>query len=310
MDAVVVGIDVSKDRLDVHVLPIGAAFFVSNDTAGIEDLISRLAELAPALVALEATGGFETLAAVQLGAAGLPAAIVNPAQVRSFADGLGRRAKTDAIDAAVIARFAVATGIEAKPLPGEQTRFLADLVARRRQIMTMIVAEEARLKRALNRPLKKSIARLLAALRRELASIDADLDAQIRNSPAWRIKEDLLSSVPGVGKAISRTLIAELPELGSLDRRQIAALVGLAPFTRQSGKWRGNSFIAGGRASVRTALFMGALVASRHNPVLKAFRDKLVANGKPKMVAIIATARKLRVILNAIIRDQKPWQTA
>jgi transposase len=310
MDAVVVGIDVSKDRLDVHVLPIGAAFFVSNDTAGIEDLISRLAELAPALVALEATGGFETLAAVQLGAAGLPAAIVNPAQVRSFADGLGRRAKTDAIDAAVIARFAVATGIEAKPLPGEQTRFLADLVARRRQIMTMIVAEEARLKRALNRPLKKSIARLLAALRRELASIDADLDAQIRNSPAWRIKEDLLSSVPGVGKAISRTLIAELPELGSLDRRQIAALVGLAPFTRQSGKWRGNSFIAGGRASVRTALFMGALVASRHNPVLKAFRDKLVANGKPKMVAIIATARKLLVILNAIIRDQKPWQTA
>lgn len=183
MDAVVVGIDVSKDRLDVHVLPIGAAFFVSNDTAGIEDLISRLAELAPALVALEATGGFETLAAVQLGAAGLPAAIVNPAQVRSFADGLGRRAKTDAIDAAVIARFAVATGIEAKPLPGEQTRFLADLVARRRQIMTMIVAEEARLKRALNRPLKKSIARLLAALRRELASIDADLDAQIRNRP-------------------------------------------------------------------------------------------------------------------------------
>lgn len=310
MDAVVVGIDVSKDRLDVHVLPIGAAFFVSNDTAGIEDLISRLAELAPALVALEATGGFETLAAVQLGAAGLPAAIVNPAQVRSFADGLGRRAKTDAIDAAVIARFAVATGIEAKPLPGEQTRFLADLVTRRRQIMTMIVAEEARLKRALNRPLKKSIARLLAALRRELASIDADLDAQIRNSPAWRIKEDLLSSVPGVGKAISRTLIAELPELGSLDRRQIAALVGLAPFTRQSGKWRGNSFIAGGRASVRTALFMGALVASRHNPVLKAFRDKLVANGKPKMVAIIATARKLLVILNAIIRDQKPWQTA
>jgi transposase len=310
MDAIVVGIDVSKDRLDVHVLPIGAAFFVSNDTAGIENLISRLAELAPALVALEATGGFETLAAVQLGAAGLPAAIVNPAQVRSFADGLGRRAKTDAIDAAVIARFAVATGIEAKPLPGEQTRFLADLVTRHRQIITMIVAEEARLKRALNRPLKKSIARLLAALRRELASIDADLDARIRNSPAWRLKEDLLSSVPGVGKAISRTLIAELPELGSLDRRQIAALVGLAPFTRQSGKWRGNSFIAGGRASVRTALFMGALVASRHNPVLKAFRDKLVANGKPKMVAIIATARKLLVILNAIIRDQKPWQTA
>jgi transposase len=310
MDAIVVGIDVSKDRLDVHVLPSDEAFFVANDAAGVEKLTGRLAELAPSLVALEATGGFETLAAAQLAAAGLPVAVVNPAQVRSFAGGLGKRAKTDAIDAAVIARFAAATGVEARPLPDEQTRLLADLVARRRQITAMIVAEEARLKRVLNRQLKKSITRLLAALRRELKSIDADIDGQVRASPAWRMKEDLLSSVPGVGKAISRTLIAELPELGSLDRRQVASLVGLAPFTQQSGKWRGKSFICGGRASVRTALFMGALVASRHNPVLKAFRDKLVANGKPKIVAIIATARKLLTILNAIIRDQKPWQTA
>lgn len=310
MDAVVVGIDVSQDRLDVHVLPVGEAFFVSNDAAGVETLACRLAELAPSLVALEATGGFEILAAAQLAAAGLPAAVINPAQVRLFAGGLGKRAKTDAIDAAVIARFAAATGVEARPLPDEQTRLLADLVTRRRQITAMIVAEEARLRRVLNRQLKKSITRLLTALRRELASIDAELDSQIRLSPAWRAKEDLLSSVPGVGKAISRTLIAELPELGRLDRRQIAALVGLAPFTQQSGKWRGKSFIAGGRASVRTALFMGALVASRHNPLLKAFRDKLVASGKPKMVAIIATARKLLTILNAIVRDQKPWQTA
>jgi transposase len=310
MDAIVVGIDVSKDRLDVHVAPSAQAFFVANDAAGVEALIARVAALAPNLVALEATGGFETLAAVELAAAGMPVAVVNPAQVRSFAGGLGQHAKTDAIDAAVIARFAAATGTEARPLPDAQTRLLADLVARRRQITAMIVAEEARLKRALNRQLKKSIARLLTALRRELKSIDADLDSQIRLSPAWRIKEDLLSSVPGIGKGIARTLIAELPELGNLDRRQIAALAGLAPFTRQSGKWRGRSFICGGRASVRAALFMGALVASRHNPVLKAFRDKLVACGKPKIVAIIATARKLLTILNAIIRDQKPWQTA
>jgi transposase len=310
MDAKVVGIDVSKDRLDVHVLASGEAFFESNDAAGVERLAERLKEQQPALVALEATGGFETLAAAALSAAGLPVAVVNPAQVRSFADALGKHAKTDAIDAAVIARFAQASGIEAKPLADAQTRLFADLVARRRQIMAMIVAEEARLKRAAERQLRKSITRLLAALKRELESIDGDLDKQVRASPAWRIKENLLSSVPGVGKRIARTLIAELPELGSLSRRQIAALAGLAPFTRQSGKWRGKSFIAGGRTSVRAALFMGAMVAARHNPLLKAFRDRLVAQGKPKIVAIIATARKLLTILNAIIRDQKPWQTA
>jgi transposase len=310
MDAIVVGIDVSKDRLDVHVLPSGEAFFEANDAAGVEKLADRLAKLSPKIVALEATGGFETLAVAALSAAGLPVVVVNPAQVRSFADALGKRAKTDLIDAEVIARFAAASGVKPRPLADEQTRLFADLVARRRQITAMIVAEDARLKRAANRQLKKSIERLLVALNRELKSIDADLDGQIRNSPAWRIKQDLLSSVPGIGKGISRTLIAELPELGNLDRRQIASLAGLAPFTRQSGKWRGKSFISGGRASVRAALFMGALVASRRNPVLKAFRDKLVAQGKPKIVAIIATARKLLTILNAIIRDQKPWQTA
>jgi transposase len=310
MDAIVVGIDVSKDRLDVHVAPSGEAFCVANDVAGVEELAGRLAALSPTLVALEATGGFETLAVAQLAAAGIPVAVINPAQVRSFADAMGKRAKTDPIDAAVIARFAAASDVKAKPLSDEQTQLLAALVTRRRQITAMIVAEEARLKQALGRKLKQSITRLLTALRRELRSLDADLDGQIRASPAWRLKEDLLSSVPGVGKGIARTLIAELPELGSLDRRQIASLAGLAPFTRQSGKWRGKSFIGGGRASVRAALFMGALVASRHNPVLKAFRDQLVARGKPKIVAIVATARKLLTILNAIIRDQKPWQIA
>jgi len=310
MDAPVVGIDVSMDRLDVHVLPSGEAFFVANDAIGVETLADRLAGLGATVVALEATGGFEMLAASALSAVGLPVAVVNPAQVRSFADALGKRAKTDTIDAAVIARFAVASGVKAKPLADEQTRLFAELITRRRQILAMIVAEEARLKRAANRQLKKSISRLLVALRRELESLDEDLDSQVRASPLWRIKENLLSSVPGIGKGIARTLIAELPELGCLSARQIASLAGLAPFTRQSGKWRGKSFISGGRASVRAALFMGALVASRHNPVLKAFRDKLVAKGKPKIVAIIATARKLLTILNAIIRDQKPWQNA
>lgn len=310
MDAVVVGIDVSKDRLDVCVLPFGDAFFVANDAAGVETLSGRLAGLSPRVVALEATGGFETLAAAQLFAAGLAVAVVNPAQVRAFAVALGQRAKTDPIDAAVIARFAAAAGVEARPPAAAQGRLLADLVARRRQIVAMIVAEEARLRHAGERQLKKSITRLLAALRRELEVLDGDLDDKVRASPAWRIKQDLLSSVPGVGKGIARTLIAELPELGSLDRRRIAALAGLAPFTRQSGRWRGKSFIGGGRASVRAALFIGALVASRHNPALKAFRDKLVASGKPKILAIVATARKLLTILNAIIRDQKPWQHA
>lgn len=310
MDAVIVGIDVSKDRLDVHVLPSGEAFGVGNDPAGIEALAGRLAALEPALVALEVSGGMEIVAVAQLAAAGLSVAVVNPAQVRSFADALGKRAKTDPIDAGVIARFAAAAGVKARPLADAQTRLFADLVARRRQITAMIVAEEARLKRAGERQLKKSITRLLAALRRELEVLDAELDGQVRASPAWRIKQDLLASVPGIGKGIARTLIAELPELGSLDRRRIASLAGLAPFTRQSGTWRGKSFIAGGRSSVRAALFMGALVASRHNPVLKAFRDKLVAAGKPRIVAIVATARKLLTILNAIIRDQKPWQSA
>ena len=310
MDAVIVGIDVSKDRLDVHVLLSGEAFGVGNDAVGIEALAGRLAALEPALVALEASGGMEIVAVAQLAAAGLSVAVVNPAQVRSFADALGKRAKTDPIDAGVIARFAAAAGVKARPLADAQGRLLAELVARRRQITAMIVAEEARLKRAGERQLKKSITRLLAALRRELEVLDAELDGQVRASPAWRIKQDLLASVPGIGKGIARTLIAELPELGSLDRRRIASLAGLAPFTRQSGTWRGKSFIAGGRASVRAALFMGALVASRHNPVLKAFRDKLVAAGKPRIVAIVATARKLLTILNAIIRDQKPWQSA
>lgn len=309
MDTITIGIDVAKDRLDVAVRPSGESFVVNRNAAGLERLVERLQPLAPRLVALEATGGFETVAAAALAAAGLPVVVVNPAQVRAFAKALGQRAKTDPIDAAVIAHFAEATKPEPRPLPDEATQLLADLVARRRQIVEMIGAERQREKRATRR-LKKSIARLIKALEKELASVETDIDDAVRGSPAWREKEDLLASVPGIGSIIARTLIAELPELGALDRKKIAALAGLAPFTRQSGQWRGRSFIGGGRTSVRKVLFMGAMVAKRHNPVLKDFFDRLVAAGKPKLVALIAVARKLLTILNAIIRDQKPWQIA
>jgi transposase len=308
MDATVcVGIDVSKDRLDVHVMPGGEAFHVPRDGEGLAALVERLSALSCGVVAVEATGGFETVVAAGLAGAGLPVVVVNPAQIRHFAQALGKRAKTDPIDAAVIARFVEATKPAVRPLPDEATRLLADLVTRRRQIVTMIGAERQRETRAPAR-VRKSILRLIKALEKELASLDKDIDESVRGSPAWRDKEDLLSSVPGVGPTIARTLIAELPELGSLDRRQVAALVGLAPFTRQSGKWRGKSFIGGGRACVRSLLFMGAMVGIRHNPVLKAFRDRLVAAGKPRMVALIATARKLLTILNAILRTGQPWR--
>jgi transposase len=259
---------------------------------------------------LEATGGFETIAAAALAAARLPVVVVNPAQIRAFAKAIGRRAKTDPIDAATIAHFAEATKPEPRPLPDEATRLLGDLVARRRQIIEMIGAERQREQRVTVPHLRRSITRLLKALEKELASLNTDIDDAVRGSPAWREKEDLLVSVPGVGRVISSTMIAEVPELGQLGRREIAALAGLAPFTRQSGKWHGKSCIGGGRTAVRTVLFMGAIVAKRCNPVLKAFHDRLIAAGKPKMVALIAVARKLLTILNAIIRDNRPWQTA
>jgi len=236
--------------------------------------------------------------------------IVNPAQIRHYAQALGKRAKTDPIDAMVIARFAFDIRPELRALPDEITQFLADLVARRRQIVEMMQAERQREKRATLKRVKKSIARLIAALEKELAELDSEIDDAVRGSPAWREKEDLLASVPGVGQKTARTLIAELPELGSLDRKTVASLVGLAPYTRQSGRWRGRSMIGGGRKTVRSALFIAAMVACRYNPVLKPFYERLVAAGKPKVLAIIAVARKLITILNAILRDKKPWQIA
>jgi transposase len=310
MDATVIGIDVSKDKLDVHVLPAAEAFAVPRNGAGIEELAGRLQALAPAVIAIEATGGFETVVAAGLAGAGLPVVVVNPAQIRAYAKAVRRRAKTDALDAAVIADFARATRPEVRPLPDAATQLLAGLVARRRQIVDMMAAEGQRERRVDTQRLRKSIARVRKTLEAELAELDREIGEEVRGSPAWRDKEDLLVSVPGVGPVVARTLLAELPELGRLDRREIAALAGLAPFTRQSGQWRGKSFIGGGRASVRTVLFLAAMTAARWNPQLKAFRDRLVQAGKPKMVALVAVARKLLTILNAIIRDNKPWQPA
>jgi transposase len=310
MAAIFVGIDVSKDRLDVHVRPSGEAFAVARDGESLAVLVERLGGLGASVIGVEATGGFETVVAAALGAAGLPVVVVNPAQVRSFAQALGKRAKTDPIDAGVIAHFVEATRPEIRPLPDEQTQLLADLVARRRQIVQMIVAERQRGRRTTMKRLKRSTQRVVAVLETELNEVDAEIDDSVRGSPAWRQNEDLLRSVPGVGPIVARTLLAELPELGRLDRRQIAALAGLAPWTRQSGKWKGKSLIGGGRSSVRAVLFVSALAAARCNPALKAFRQRLLDAGKPKIVAVIAVARKLLTILNAILRDQKPWQSA
>lgn len=310
MDAIYVGIDVSKDRLDVHVRPSGQAFAVTRDGKGLEDLVERLLALSPTLIAVEATGGFETVVAATVAGAGLPLVVVNPAQVRHFAQALGKRAKTDPIDAAVIALFAEAVKPDLRALPDQAQRLLAELVGRRRQIIEMIVAERQREKRAADTRVRKSILRHIRVLEKELPEIDKDIGTLVRGSPVWREKEDLLVSFRGIGRTLARTILAEVPELGRLTRREIASLVGLAPFTRQSGRWKGKSMIGGGRATARWALYMAALVASRHNPLLKAFYRRLLATGKPKMVALIAVARKILTTLNAMLRDNRQWLPA
>lgn len=305
-----VGIDVSKDRLDVHLRPSGEAFAVTRDGKGIDELIAALAKAVPRLIVLEATGGFETVVAAGLAAAGLPLAVVNPRQIRDFARATGRLAKTDALDAAVIAHFAEAVQPEPRALPDDAARELGELVARRRQLIEMIVAENNR-RRSLTRakPIK-TVDRVLATLQKQLTAIESDIDDSIRGSPVWRATEDLLLSVPGIGPKIARTLIAELPELGALNRHQIAALAGVAPFNRDSGLMRGRRAIAGGRTAVRNVLYMSILVAIRRKLPLAATYERLRHAGKPAKVAIVACMRKLLVILNAIVRDQKPWATA
>lgn len=303
-----VGIDVSKDRLDVHLRPSGESFSVPHDGAGIADMVERLRASDPALIVLEATGGFELTVAAGLAGAGLPLAVVNPAQIRAFARAVGRLAKTDRLDAEIIARFADQVRPAPRPVADAQAQALAELVARRRQLVEMIGMESNRRRQARGQRVRQGIERTLATLRAELAELDRELDDQIKGSPAWRAADDLLTSVPGIGPITARTLIAELPELGRLDRRRLAALVGVAPVNRDSGALRGHRAIAGGRTDVRNVLFMAALTATRHNPVIRALYTRLRARGRPAKAALVAAIRKLLTILNAILRDQRPWQ--
>ena len=301
-----VGIDVAKDHLDVHVRPDGAAWRVANDDAGIEALAARLAALAPAPIVLEATGGYQNAVVAALAVAGLPVAVVNPRQARRFAEGVGRLAKTDAIDAAILAHFADAVRPPPRPLPDDATRELADFLGRRRQILQMRLAEQQRLAVAAGR-IRDAIRAHIAFLEGEEARLDADLDAAVRAGPVWRERDELLRSVPGVGPQTARVLLAELPELGATPSRQLAALVGLAPYNRDSGHGRGRRRIFGGRAGVRAMLYMAALTATRYNRPLAAFYQRLVARGKAKKVALIAVARKLLGILNVIAARRVAW---
>ena len=310
MEQVFVGIDVAKDRLAVHVRPSGEAFAVARDSEGVAALVQRLSGLKPSLIVLEATGGFETVVAGAVAAAGLPLAGVNPPQIREFARATGRLAKTDKLDAEINALFAERIRPEPRPVPDDQARALAELIARRRQVVDMMTMERNRRHMLTSKRLIKSVDRLLAVLQKELWSLEQELDDTIRGTPAWREKEELLTSVPGVGNGLARTLLADLPELGQLGRRQIASLVGVSPFNRDSGRFRGRRTTWGGRAKVRSVLYMGALVAARHNPILSAFYRRLLADGKEKKVALTAVMRKLLVILNAIVRDGTPWQSA
>lgn len=309
------GVDVSKERLDVSVrrgeeAAEHATFGLSNDDAGIDALVACLAEERPALVVLEATGGFERPAIAALAAAGLAVAVVNPRQARDFARAMGRLAKTDRIDAEILARFAEAVRPEPRSVPDEEAQAFGAILARRRQIVGMLTAEKNRLGVTTVKPVRKRLEAHVRWLEKELDRTDRDLDEAIKESPALRENDALLRSVPGVGPVLSRTLLAELPELGTLSRKQLAALVGVAPLNRDSGAFRGKRAVWGGRAEVRATLYMGALVAARHNPVVRGFYERLVASGKPKKVALVACMRKLLTILNAVLKHRTPWRSS
>jgi transposase len=307
---VFVGIDVSKRRLDLHLRPAGESFAIDYDVEEVVALVERLLPLEPTLVVLEATGGLEVHIAGALAAAGLPVAVVNPRQVRSFARALGWLAKTDRLDAEAIARFAEAVRPPVRPLPDEATRHFAALLARRRQLLEMLVAERNR-RQAAGPALHERIDAHLRWLEEALAEIERDLDGAVRGSPVWRAKEELLRSVPGVGPVSARTLLAQLPELGSLTRRQVAALVGVAPFNRDSGKMRGKRTIWAGRAALRACLYMAAVAAARGaNPTIAGFYQRLRLAGKPAKLALTACMRKLVVTLNAMLRTNTVWKQA
>ena len=305
---VFVGIDVAQATLAVAIHPGGPSWTVPNDAPGLAPLQRQLQRQGPALIGLEATGGLERLAASTLGTAGLPVAVVNPRQVRAFATATGRLAKTDALDAQVLAHFAAAIQPAPRPRPDAQTAAVVAVLARRRQLLKMRTAEQNRLARTASPRVRRRIAVHVRWLPRELASVDQDLDQALRARPLWRVQEDLLRSVPGVGPVLARTLLVELPELGRLSRQQLATLVGVAPLNRDSGTWQGRRSTWGGRSAVRAARYMAALAAIRWNPPLRAFYHRLCAAGKAKQVALTACMRKLLTLLNALLRDQTPWQ--
>jgi transposase len=305
-----VGIDVSKARVDVHIRPDATAFACTTDPDGLAELVHRMSGLQPRLIAMEASGGYEAIVAAALADVGLPVAIVNPRQVRKFAGAIGKLAKTDAIDAGVIAYFADAIRPAPKPMPDDLMLRLRELLARRRQLVVMITAEKQRLAKAADRLAQRSFKTILRSLEAERARIDRAIDKLIEQSPLFCVRQDLLKSVPGVGDVVARTLLIELPELGTVDRHQIAALAGVAPMNRDSGRYRGKRRIQGGRVEVRAPLFMACLVAIRHNPPLRRFYMRLRDAGKPARLAIVAVMRKLLTTLNAILRDNRPWANA
>jgi len=305
--SVYVGIDVAKAELVMAIRPSGERWTAANDEAGIQRLLTRLREDAPALVVLEATGGYERAAVAALAAARLPLVVANPRQVRDFARATGQLAKTDQIDADTLARFAERVRPEPRALPDASAQALDALLTRRRQILGMVGAERNRLEHAVP-AVRRGIVQHIRWLERQLRDVDDDVDRTIQVSPIWRAKENLLRSVPGVGPVVSRTLIGDLPELGTMPRKQIAALVGVAPLARDSGTLRGKRLVWGGRAPVRAALYMAALVATRRNPVIREFYQRLLAAGKPKKVALTACMRKLLTILNAMLRANTVWR--
>jgi len=303
-----IGIDVAKTRLDVAVRPTDQQWQVTYTEKGIQELVEQITELHPTLVLLEASGGLELPMVAALAVANLPVVVVNPRQVRDFARATGKLAKTDALDAQVLAHFAEAIRPPPRSLPDTETQSLTALVARRNQVMSMLVAEKNRL-RTSRPPVSERIQLHIDWLEQELDEIDRDLKEMLRNSPVWREKENLLRTVPGVGPQLAISILAYLPELGTLNRKRVAALVGVAPFNRDSGALRGKRAVWGGRSRIRAALYMAALVASRHNPVISAFYQRLLAAGKAKKVALTACMRKLLVILNAMLKHHSSWQS-
>jgi transposase len=304
--AIYVGIDVSKGRLDVSVGEQGDFWSVSNDEKGIDQLVQRMNTVKPALIVLESTGGLEVAAMTEMYAAGLPAALVNPGRVREFAKALGLLAKSDKLDANLLRRFGEAAKPSITRLPDEQEQHLAGLVTRRHQLIEMRVMEENRLN-SVHFNQKQNLEEHIGWLNEALANLDQEIQAYVHQSEFWKTKADLMRSVPGVGPVTATTLLAELPELGKLDRRKIAALVGVAPFDDDSGHRRGKRRIKGGRCSVRNALYMAALSASKYNPVLRPFYQEMLKRGKLKKVALVACMRRLLTFLNAMIRDSLPW---